>query len=121
MTPSTLLPLGTLLLTPLGADRTFNILGAFLEAGPVAKLVLGILAAFSVGSWTVMIAKYLQLRRVTGVFDRDDDGHVDFSLGQAGAQCAGRGAEPTNLPPSGDLVADQADTHDGPRAVGLSD
>ena len=46
------------------SERTFDIVGAFVDAGPVAKLVLGILILFSVGSWTVMIAKFLQLRKV---------------------------------------------------------
>ena len=65
MSPTAVLTLPPLpLVTAASSDRAFGIVGAFADAGPVDKVVLGILFAFSVGSWTVMIAKYLQLRRV---------------------------------------------------------
>jgi biopolymer transport protein TolQ len=35
----------------------------FLQSGPVARVVLGVLVLFSVGSWTIMISKALQLQR----------------------------------------------------------
>jgi biopolymer transport protein TolQ len=40
------------------------ILRFFLEAGPVGKIVLGILLLFSIGSWTVMIGKWIHFRKV---------------------------------------------------------
>ena len=35
----------------------------FLESGPMAKIILAILAVFSVVSWSIMIGKVVQLRR----------------------------------------------------------
>ncbi len=40
-----------------------GLLETFLSTGPMAKLVLGLLAAFSLVSWAVIFAKALQLRR----------------------------------------------------------
>jgi len=47
----------------LGPEQGPSLLDRFWEAGPMAKLVLGILALFSLGSWAVMIGKLIQLRR----------------------------------------------------------
>lgn len=41
-----------------------GLLEFFLRSGPMAKFVLGVLVAFSVVSWAIMIAKYVQFRRV---------------------------------------------------------
>ena len=35
----------------------------FLQAGPMAKLVLAVLALFSIGSWAIILGKLVQLRR----------------------------------------------------------
>jgi biopolymer transport protein TolQ len=40
-----------------------GLLELFAQAGPVAKLILGLLVLFSLLSWTVMIAKAIQFRR----------------------------------------------------------
>lgn len=42
----------------------------FLEASPVAKFVLAVLVAFSLGSWAIMIQKILQFRRAGRQSDR---------------------------------------------------
>lgn len=47
-----------------GDSATTGLLYFFRDAGPVAWLVLGTLALFSLASWTVMISKHLQFRRV---------------------------------------------------------
>ncbi|HVS14460.1 MAG TPA: MotA/TolQ/ExbB proton channel family protein [Thermoanaerobaculia bacterium] len=46
------------------AEGGMPILHFFLQAGPVGKIVLGILLLFSIASWTVMIGKWLHFRRV---------------------------------------------------------
>lgn len=40
-----------------------SILDSFFRSGPMAQLVLALLAVFSVVSWSVMLGKWLQLRR----------------------------------------------------------
>lgn len=47
----------------LGPEQGPSLLDRFWEAGPMAKLVLGVLILFSLGSWAVMIGKLIQLRR----------------------------------------------------------
>jgi biopolymer transport protein TolQ len=47
----------------LGPERGPSLLDRFWEAGPMAKVVLAVLALFSLGSWAVMIGKLVQLRR----------------------------------------------------------
>jgi biopolymer transport protein TolQ len=47
----------------LGPDRTPGLLDFFWDSGPMAKVVLGILVLFSLGSWTVMIGKAVQLNK----------------------------------------------------------
>ena len=42
----------------------------FSQAGPVAKVVLGLLALFSLLSWAVVIGKLVQLRRADGQSER---------------------------------------------------
>jgi biopolymer transport protein TolQ len=44
----------------------FAIIRFFLESGPLAWIVLGILMTFSVASWTIMIRKATYFRRVRG-------------------------------------------------------
>ena len=41
-----------------------NVLDLVLQAGPVAKAVLAILAVFSIVSWALIVDKWWQLRRV---------------------------------------------------------
>ncbi len=48
---------------PGAAHEAPNILDLFLAAGSVEKVVLAVLVIFSLGSWTVMISKFLQLKR----------------------------------------------------------
>jgi biopolymer transport protein TolQ len=50
--------------------ETPGLLEFFLQSGPVARVVLGILFLFSVASWTIMISKYLQFRRVGAASER---------------------------------------------------
>lgn len=47
-----------------------GLLEFFLEAGPMAKLVLAVLVGFSVGSWAIMVWKHLQLKRASEQTDR---------------------------------------------------
>lgn len=47
-----------------------GILDFFVEAGPMAKLVLGILVGFSLASWAIMIWKSVQLRKANRHTDR---------------------------------------------------
>jgi biopolymer transport protein TolQ len=42
----------------------------FWQSGPMAKFVLGVLLAFSLASWAIMIGKLLQLRRADAQSDR---------------------------------------------------
>jgi biopolymer transport protein TolQ len=42
----------------------------FWQSGPMAKFVLGVLVAFSLASWAIMIGKFLQLRRAGEQSDR---------------------------------------------------
>lgn len=46
-----------------GAAEAPGLLDTFMLAGPMAKIVLAILAVFSIVSWGIVIAKVLQLRR----------------------------------------------------------
>ncbi|MEM8960843.1 MAG: MotA/TolQ/ExbB proton channel family protein [Acidobacteriota bacterium] len=43
--------------------HSLDIVKLFLAAGPVAKLVFGLLAAMSVASWAIMLGKFFQYRR----------------------------------------------------------
>jgi len=49
-----------------GAPETPGLLDTFLHAGTMAKLVLAVLALFSIVSWGIIIAKAMQLRRADG-------------------------------------------------------
>ncbi|HEX3531387.1 MAG TPA: MotA/TolQ/ExbB proton channel family protein [Thermoanaerobaculia bacterium] len=42
----------------------------FVQAGPMAKAILGTLALFSLGSWAIMIGKLFQLRRADAQTDK---------------------------------------------------
>jgi biopolymer transport protein TolQ len=42
----------------------------FIQAGAMAKLVLALLAGFSLGSWAIILSKTVQLRRATQASDR---------------------------------------------------
>lgn len=48
---------------PANGEAAIGIWALFMEAGLVGKLVLGSLVFFSVGSWAIMIGKWLQFRR----------------------------------------------------------
>jgi len=52
----------SLLLQP-AAPEGPGIVETFLQAGAMAKFVLAVLLVFSLGSWAVILAKWLQLRR----------------------------------------------------------
>ncbi len=56
------------------ADAGPGIVEVFLESGPMAKLVLGVLLVFSVLSWAVMLAKALQFKRA----ERQSDLFLDI-------------------------------------------
>jgi len=45
------------------AESGLDIVGLFLESGPMAKIVFAILAFMSVTSWAIMFSKFLQYRR----------------------------------------------------------
>jgi biopolymer transport protein TolQ len=47
----------------LGPDRTPGLLNFFWESGPMAKVILGTLVLFSLGSWAIMIGKAVQLNK----------------------------------------------------------
>ncbi len=47
-----------------------GLLDFFWQSGPMAKFVLGVLIAFSLASWAIMIAKFLHFRRADGQSDR---------------------------------------------------
>jgi len=49
---------------PTSDTLTGGILGLVLNAGPIAKVVLGVLVVFSVVSWALIIEKWWQFRRV---------------------------------------------------------
>ncbi|MEM9292429.1 MAG: MotA/TolQ/ExbB proton channel family protein [Acidobacteriota bacterium] len=51
------------LLAAVPAHGGFDVFGAFLESGPMAKIVFAVLLAFSLGSWAVMISKFFLLRK----------------------------------------------------------
>lgn len=72
-----------------------GILEFFLEAGPMAKFVLGVLVAFSVGSWAIMLWKYLQLKRANGQTDRFLDAFRRSSrFSEVNEAAAGLGSSP---------------------------
>ncbi len=52
------------------AETGPGIIDFFLESGPMAKIVLGILVIFSVGSWAIMLWKQLQVRKANAQTDR---------------------------------------------------
>lgn len=45
------------------SEGSAGMMQAFLQSGPMAKIVLGTLALFSIASWTVIFGKIAQLRR----------------------------------------------------------
>lgn len=55
---------------PTGDESGPGIVDFFLESGPMAKLVLGVLVIFSVGSWAIMLWKQLQIRKANAQTDR---------------------------------------------------
>ncbi len=63
-TTSMTVPTPLFAMTAVAADAGPGIVGFFLQAGPVAKVVLSILVLFSIASWTVMIQKYYAFRRM---------------------------------------------------------
>ena len=55
-----------LLLAQVGSRPRTGIFQTFLQSGPMAKFVLGLLLALSVVSWTLMFYKAIQFRRALG-------------------------------------------------------
>lgn len=53
------------LIAQIGEPATPGLIEMFLHTGPMAWLVAGLLILLSLGSWTVMIAKFLHFRRAT--------------------------------------------------------
>lgn len=47
-----------------------GLFGFFLQSGPMAKAILGLLALFSLGSWAIMLGKTVQLRRADAQTDK---------------------------------------------------
>ena len=56
-------PFAFLALQAAPAETGPGVLDFFLEAGPMAKLVLAVLVGFSLASWAIMIWKQLQIRK----------------------------------------------------------
>lgn len=76
-------------------DTGPGILGFFAEAGPMAKLVLGILIGFSLASWAIMIWKGSQIRKA----DRHSDRFLDAfrrsaRFSEVNTAASGLGASP---------------------------
>jgi biopolymer transport protein TolQ len=72
-----------------------GLLDFFWQSGPMAKLVLGVLAAFSLASWAIMIAKYLHFRRADGQSDRFLEAfHKSSRFSEVNAVAAKLGASP---------------------------
>jgi biopolymer transport protein TolQ len=63
----------TLLILQVGPPEGPGLIEFFAESGPVAKLILAILALFSLLSWAVILGKAVQLRRA----DRQSAGFLD--------------------------------------------
>jgi len=57
---------GFVFLAQVGQPATPGLLSMFLHSGPMAWLVAGLLIMMSLGSWAIIIAKFLHLRRATG-------------------------------------------------------
>jgi biopolymer transport protein TolQ len=53
----------TLLMFQLGPERGPSLFDFFKQSGPMAKVILALLALMSLGSWAIMIGKLIQLRR----------------------------------------------------------
>ena len=64
------MPFLTIALAETGTPGARGLVDAFAEAGPVAKLILSLLALLSLVSWAILIAKLVQLRRADAQSER---------------------------------------------------
>lgn len=64
------MPFLTIALAQAGTPGARGLVDAFAEAGPVAKLILALLALLSLLSWAILIAKLVQLRRADAQSER---------------------------------------------------
>lgn len=72
-----------------------GIFDLFWQSGPMGKLVLGVLVAFSLASWAIMIGKYLHLRRADRQSDRFLEAfHRSSRFSEVNAVAARLGASP---------------------------
>jgi biopolymer transport protein TolQ len=67
----------------------------FLQAGPMAKFILAMLALFSVGSWAIILGKLVQFRRADGASERFlEVFHRSQRFSEVNAQANKLGASP---------------------------
>lgn len=52
-----------IVLAQLAPRKSFDVISLFLDSGPMAKMVFGLLGLMSIASWAIMIQKALQYRR----------------------------------------------------------
>ncbi len=83
------------LLQQLPAPEGPGLFDFFWQSGPMAKFVLGVLVAFSLASWAIMIGKFLQLRRADAQSDRFlDTFHRSARFSEVNAAAAKLGGSP---------------------------
>ena len=58
------------ILAQIPGDSGPGILQLFMEAGLMAKIVLGVLVLMSVGSWAIIVSKFVEFRRAAGQTER---------------------------------------------------
>lgn len=63
-------PLTTVILAQVGTPETGGLLEQFGQAGPMAKIVLGMLIGLSLGSWAITIGKIMQYRKASDATQR---------------------------------------------------
>jgi biopolymer transport protein TolQ len=64
------MPLLTIALAEAGSPGARGLFDAFAESGPVAKLILALLALLSLVSWAILLAKVVQFRRADAQSER---------------------------------------------------
>ena len=78
-----------------GGAEGHGLLDAFSQAGPVAKLILGLLALLSLLSWAVILGKVVQLSRAEGQSERFLDAfHRSSRFSEVNAQAGKLHASP---------------------------
>jgi biopolymer transport protein TolQ len=78
-----------------GTAEGHGLLDAFSQAGPVAKLILGLLALLSLLSWAVILGKVVQLSRAEGQSERFLDAfHRSSRFSEVNAQAGKLHASP---------------------------